>query len=64
MPRLDIASPGYDDVALDIRDGKEESRVTIGNEELKNTVIGSTEHRAESSIVLFRDNGKVLWSQP
>jgi len=39
-------------------------RVVLGTTELKHTDTGSTEIRAPSSLVLFDEEGKVVWSAP
>ncbi len=39
-------------------------RAALGNDDLKNTATGSTEHRASSSLVLFNEQGRVLWEAP
>ncbi|MCH7805435.1 MAG: hypothetical protein IH937_15310 [Acidobacteria bacterium] len=40
------------------------NRAVLGSTELKITRTGSTEIRAPSSLVLFDEEGKVLWSAP
>jgi hypothetical protein len=49
--------------SLTLNDIKE-TRAVLGSVYLKNTATGSTERRAPSSLVLFRENGKLLWSAP
>ena len=49
---------------LSIHDGKLRERVVLGSTRLRNTRTGSTEIRASSSLVLFDEEGKVVWSAP
>jgi hypothetical protein len=49
--------------SLSLNDTKE-LRAVLGNAYLKNTKTGSVEHRSPSSLVLFGEDGKVLWSVP
>jgi hypothetical protein len=39
-----------------------EARAVLGSVYLKDPTTGTTEHRLPSSLVLFNQNGKVLWS--
>jgi hypothetical protein len=39
-------------------------RAVLGGVDLKNINTGSVEHRSPSSLVLFREDGKTLWSVP
>jgi hypothetical protein len=39
-------------------------RAALGRTDLSIAVTGSTEHRAESSLVLFNAKGKVLYEAP
>jgi hypothetical protein len=49
---------------LALYDKAEKIRAALGTTELKNTATGSTETRAESSLVLFNQRGRVLWEAP
>jgi len=40
------------------------TRTVLGTTQLKHPDTGSTEIRAPSSLVLFDEDGKVLWSAP
>jgi len=45
-------------------DSKGDVRTVLGSTRLKNTSTGSTEMRAPSSLVLFNEEGDVVWSAP
>ena len=62
MVVLDVSPSGDASFTLSDRDGN--SRATFGRTELKNTRTGSTEIRAVSSLVLFDEEGDVVWSAP
>jgi len=47
-----------------VRDESARSRAVLGTTELKHSDTGSTEIRAPSSLVLFDEEGKVVWSAP
>jgi len=49
---------------LSFYDNKGNLRVALGPTELKHPDTGSTEIRAPSSLVLFDEDGKVVWSAP
>lgn len=49
---------------LSVQDNARRLRAVLGTTELKHTDTGSTEIRAPSSLVLFDEKGKVLWSAP
>jgi hypothetical protein len=53
---------GYD--GLEFSDEKHLTHAVLGSTELKNTRTGSIEKRPISSLVLFNDDGKVIWSSP
>ena len=53
-----------DDTRLELYDKAGKVRAALGNYDLQNTVTGSTEHRAESSLVLFNERQSVLWEIP
>jgi hypothetical protein len=57
-----LASSGY--TALNLLDETGKMRAILGNADLKSPDTGSTEHRAESSLVLFKEDGKVAWEAP
>jgi len=50
--------------SLVLSDKRLKERAVLGTTELKNTRTGSTEIRAPSSLVLFDEEGKVVWSAP
>ncbi len=56
--RAGLATNG-DDTTLTLYDKAGKQRAVLGNDELDNTATGSTEHRATSSLVLF----KLRWSR-
>jgi hypothetical protein len=58
---LDIVG---DAPTLSLLDKAGKERAALGTTELKNTATGSTETRAESSLVLFNERGRVLWEAP
>jgi hypothetical protein len=45
-------------------DGNGQKRLALGSVEFTNPLTGVTEKRACSSIVLFDEDGKMLWSAP
>ena len=49
---------------LEFTDDNTKTRLALGRIELKHPDTGSTEIRAPSSLVLFDEEGKVLWSAP
>jgi hypothetical protein len=49
---------------LQLYDKAEKIRAVLGTTELEKTATGSTETRAESSLVLFNQRGRVLWEAP
>jgi hypothetical protein len=49
--------------SLSLNDTKQ-LRAVLGSVHLKNTKTGSVEHRSPSSLVLFGENGRVLWEVP
>src|SRR5262249_13804247 len=51
------------DASLSLFD-TEKPRVVLGGVDLKNIKTGSVEHRSPSSLVLFREDGRTLWSTP
>lgn len=53
-----------DGASLDLYDEAGNVRAALGNSDLKITASGSTEHRAASSLVLFNEQGHVLWEAP
>ncbi len=56
--------PNRNEPSLNLYDEVGNLRVALGPTELKNTRTGSTEIRAPSSLVLFDEEGKVVWSAP
>jgi hypothetical protein len=61
--RADLELDGDGSPRLTLSDAKQ-ARAVLGSSYLKNTTTGSTEHRSPSSLVLFREDGKLLWSTP
>jgi len=59
---LELSESG--DPSLSLFDAKGKERAALGNTSLENTVTGFKELRSTSSLVLFREDGKVLWSAP
>ena len=57
-----LASSGY--TTLNLLDETGKTRATLGSADLKSPDTGSIEHRAESSLVLLREDGKVAWEAP
>lgn len=49
---------------LVLRDSDANTRLALGGTELISTRKGAEEHRAESSLVMFNKEGKVIWSAP
>ena|SRR5215471_2747483 len=49
---------------LTLLDEKGNLRAVMGSTVLKNTKTGSTEHLSPSSLILFGENGHVLWQAP
>jgi hypothetical protein len=49
---------------LSLLDEKGNVRTVVGSTVLKNTKTGSTEHLSPSSLILFGENGRVLWQAP
>ena len=56
--------PNRNEPSLNLYDEVGNLRVALGPTDLKNTRTGSTEIRAPSSLVLFDEEGKVVWSAP
>jgi len=68
-PSLELHSTDFRAVAvlgpsLELYDSTGDLRAVLGSTELKNNRTGSTEIRAPSSLVLFDEEGKVVWSAP
>jgi len=61
--RADLELDGEGSPSLTLNDPKQ-ARAVLGSSYLKNTTTGSTEHRSPSSLILFREDGKLLWSAP
>ena len=61
--RADLELDADGSPSLTLNDSKH-IRAVLGSSHLKNTTTGSTEHRSPSSLVLFREDGKLLWSTP
>jgi len=61
--RAGLAARGAN-TALILNDKAGNRRATLGDDDLKITATGSTEHRAASSLVLFNEHGRVLWEAP
>jgi hypothetical protein len=55
---------GGDDVRLELDDKAGKKRVALGNEKLKDPRTDSIESRPVSSLVLFKENGTVVWKVP
>jgi len=53
-----------EDALLSLYDDEERPRAVLGTTQLKHPDTGSTEIRAPSSLVLFDEEGKVVWSAP
>lgn len=49
---------------LTLLDRNGQVRATLGSTELKNPLTGSSERRPCSSLVLFDEDGKIIWSAP
>ena len=63
--KLRVSLDTMDDApTLQLYDKAGKERAALGTTELKNTATGSTETRAESSLVLFNQRGRVLWEAP
>jgi len=56
--------PNRNEPSLNLYDEVGNLRAVLGTTELKHNRTGSTEIRATSSLVLFDEDGKVLWSAP
>lgn len=63
-PRATLSLVGHDETALVLSDRAGRDRAVLGNEDLKNQVTDSTEHRPLSSLVLFNQKGRVVWKAP
>lgn len=50
--------------AINLLDKNGKTRSTLGHTELKNQRTGSVEKRSTSSLVLFGEDGKVIWEAP
>jgi hypothetical protein len=50
--------------SLTLSDAQGRDRAVLGTVDLQNAATGSTEHRSPSSLVLFGEDGKVVWSSP
>ena len=61
--RADLKLDTDGNPSLTLNDAKQ-TRAVLGSSYLKNTTTGSTEHRSLSSLVLFREDGKLLWRAP
>jgi len=61
---LTISQTKGRDAVLEIHDKESNVRAVLGTAKLKNKDTGSTEVRAPSSLVLFDEEGKVLFSAP
>jgi hypothetical protein len=61
--RADLELDADGSPSLTLNDPKH-VRAVLGSSYLKNTTTGSAEHRSPSSLVLFREDGKLLWSAP
>lgn len=60
--RLSLDEGG--DPSLSLFDQKNRTRAVLGVTDLRNSNSGSIEHRSPSSLVLFKDDGRVLWQAP
>jgi hypothetical protein len=49
---------------LTLLDKNGQVRATLGSTELKDSLTGSRERRPSSSLVLFDEEGKIIWSAP
>jgi len=54
----------YGAAALTLLDSAMKSRLVLGREELKDVKSGTVQRRSESSILLFGEDGKVIFSAP
>lgn len=59
-----VLSTTGDNAGLALSDKAGNPRALLGNTQLTLERTGSTEHRPVSSLVLLRENGKVLWEAP
>jgi len=64
MTKGDKLTTRLGDDHLYLFDDEQRPRAVLGTTELKHPDTGSTEIRAPSSIVLFDEEGKVVWSAP
>jgi hypothetical protein len=50
--------------SLTLSDTRGRDRAVLGTVDLQSVATGSTKHRSPSSLVLFGEDGKVVWSSP
>jgi hypothetical protein len=62
--RLELGVSDDGNPILQLYDEKEQTCLVLGKVELKNTKTGSTEIRSTGSIVIFDEEGKVVYSVP
>ena len=62
--RLRLALSGDGSPALELRDKGAQPRAVLGRVDVERTKTGALEQRAESSLVLFDKDGKVIWQTP
>ena len=53
-----------DERGVSVRDKSNRNRAVLGTTQLTHPNTGSTEIRAPSSLVLFDEDGNVVWSAP
>ena len=62
-PRLLLGTRDLD-TSLNLYDEAGTLRASLDNDDIKSSETGLSEHRAESSLVLFKEDGKVAWKAP
>lgn len=62
--RVSINNLNDEGPSFNLYDSSKSLRAALGNTSLRNTETGSTENRSESSLVLFKENGTILWEAP
>ena len=59
---LDMDTSG--NPSLFLVDEKGQTRAQLGTADLKETASGTLIHRSPASLVLFKEDGRVLWETP
>jgi hypothetical protein len=62
--RANLGLDALDDPSLSLSDARGKLRSVMGSVGLQDMKTGSTTHRSPSSLVLFGENGRVLWEVP